>query len=245
MFAAQIDVKRLERATQDQPLIVETDDGSRYRFRLERLERPRAGGLVWIGRLAVDAIDEAEAAPGAMTASLSVMEGRVVGTIELPETRLEIWPDGSAIEGAVLILDQGRTGLSRALYARSDALPPPPFELRPFWMQEEGRAVRERLLDLGIEQLKSLPAPQSTIDVMVAYTAGMITRYGSHAGVVSRLNQLIALTNQAYQTSEVAITLQLAHAFQVAYPDNGDVEQALYDLTGHNGSTTITPPASL
>ncbi|MFS8085833.1 MAG: reprolysin-like metallopeptidase [Acidobacteriota bacterium] len=84
-------------------------------------------------------------------------------------------------------------------------------------------------------ELKAAPSPQTTIDVLVAYTPALATRAGSTAGALLRLDQLIATSNQAYVDSEVAITLRLAHVLEVSFTESDDSGVALGNLTSGAG----------
>ena len=72
----------------------------------------------------------------------------------------------------------------------------------------------------------------ATIDVMILYTPGLASRLGS--GLSARLDQLVALSNQAYRDSGVYINLRLVHKEQVNYSDTTTNDAALNALT--NGS---------
>jgi len=87
----------------------------------------------------------------------------------------------------------------------------------------------------------SVPAENSTIDLMIVYTPGMAQRYG--AGLGTRLNNLVAIANQAYLDSGVGITLRLAHAVEVDYSETTPLNTALDDLT--NGAGPLAGVAAL
>lgn len=72
----------------------------------------------------------------------------------------------------------------------------------------------------------------TTIDVMILYTPGLVNRFGN--SLAARLDQLVALANQAYIDSGVAINLRLVHTQQVDYSDKTTNIAALNALT--NGS---------
>jgi hypothetical protein len=236
----QIEAAQLDGLSGADRFVVEGSDGRHIVFTRERIERPLSGGTVWVGRL-----QGSEPGPDRPHwAHLSVQDGQVVATLELPDTTLEVLPSDGRTAGAVRVTDLAAAGVSRALYLVDDALPPPPLSDRPSWMQAEAMATRAALARAA-DTLKATPSPQSTIDVLIAYTAGMVTRYGSTAGVVARLNNLVAYANTAHVTSEVAITLRLVHSVEVGYPDDGANNTALYSLTGHNGSGSVTIPPSL
>jgi len=214
-------------------------DGFTYRFSLDRVEHAASGGRVWVlspvGGDAGHSVRE-------LRSYVSEQVGQVTGLIELPSTSLELLPFAAERPGEVLVVDTARAGRERALYVADDTRIPPPFDKRPPWMQADSLRMRAAPTH---DWHKAAPSPHSTIDILIAYTPGMVTRYGSPDAVIARLNQLVAYANTAYLTSEVAITLRLVHSVQVGYPDSGANDAALFALTGHNGSTSVPVPPSL
>jgi len=75
------------------------------------------------------------------------------------------------------------------------------------------------------------------VDVLVGYTPGMVTELGSTAAVVTRINYLVSLTNEAFADSQVNGGVRLVGTLEVSYPDSTTNEQALYDLSNVSGST--------
>jgi len=80
----------------------------------------------------------------------------------------------------------------------------------------------------GLANAGALTAP-SVIDVMALYTPGADTLYGGAAQ--TRINQLIAMANQIYADSGVAITLRPVYMGPVAYSETVDMDTALSALT--------------
>jgi hypothetical protein len=79
-----------------------------------------------------------------------------------------------------------------------------------------------------------------TIDLMVVYTPGLVKAYGSKTAVLTRIQYLVDLANQAYAASKVYQNLRLVHTVEVNYPDNTSDGTALNDLTdGKNGFESI------
>lgn len=76
------------------------------------------------------------------------------------------------------------------------------------------------------------PLAQVFVDVMIVYTTGYANKLGPN--LMTRLNSLVAATNQAYIDSQVAITLRLVKAVRVDYPDDTTDQAALFSITpGH------------
>ncbi len=86
---------------------------------------------------------------------------------------------------------------------------------------------------LGIDTLGVASADKwtepSLIDVMALYTPGADALYGG--GAQTRINQLIAMANQIYADSGVAITLRPVYMAPVAYSETADMDTALSALT--------------
>ena len=84
-----------------------------------------------------------------------------------------------------------------------------------------------------------------TIDVMVAYTPGIVQEYGSKSAALTRINNLVAIANQAYSDSKVNQRIRLVDTGEVNYPDNTSNDSALDDITGYdsNGNQVPIPPS--
>lgn len=75
------------------------------------------------------------------------------------------------------------------------------------------------------------PTVANTIDVLLAYTPGMVSRLGSASAVQTRLTYIVAVANQAYADSKVNYRIRLAGTMAVNYPDTGPNSQVLDDMT--------------
>lgn len=85
-----------------------------------------------------------------------------------------------------------------------------------------------------------------TIDVLVGYTGGIASRTGSASAALTLINSLVAITNEAYATSQVNARVRLVRAMQVNYTDASSNESTLEQLTGYDVSEQqfITPNAA-
>lgn len=84
-----------------------------------------------------------------------------------------------------------------------------------------------------------------TVDVAIGYTAGFASSLGGQSQAVTRINNLIDITNQAYVNSQVNARVRLVRTLQVNYPDATDNGTALEDLTGYRDGSAIPVPAAL
>ncbi len=143
---------------------------------------------------------------------------------------------GDAQTGALTLLDQKAAGHTLAPPTAQDFVEPPTMPT--------ALAQAHKLADGGTTVFAT-PAPQSVIDLLVVYTEGMVTRYGSEAGVLARINNLVAQANTAYLNSEVAITLRLVATYRSSYSETTTDGAALNDITPSIpafGRVVVTPP---
>jgi peptidyl-Asp metalloendopeptidase len=77
-----------------------------------------------------------------------------------------------------------------------------------------------------------------TVDVVLGFTNGLVTKYGSVANANTRLSNLIAITNQGYQNSLITPRVRLVRTVQVSYTDTNSNEVALEAVTGFTCTTT-------
>lgn len=92
----------------------------------------------------------------------------------------------------------------------------------------------------------AVTAANPVIDVMVAYTPGIVSEYGSTSAAVTRINNLVDIANQAYADSKVNQSIRLVDTVQVDYPDDTSNDSALDDLTGYDSNgNPVKIPSSL
>lgn len=89
----------------------------------------------------------------------------------------------------------------------------------------------------------SAAAASNTVDLLVGFTGGFETARGGAAGAMTRLHNLVDITNQAYVDSQVDAEIRLVHAMKVNYPDATGNGTALEELTGFRAPSTPTTPA--
>ena len=85
-----------------------------------------------------------------------------------------------------------------------------------------------------------------TVDVLVGYTGGIASRPGGASAALTRINNLVAVTNEAYANSQVNARVRLVHAMQVNYTETTTNESTLEQLTGYDVSAQdfTTPNAA-
>ncbi|WP_229792503.1 reprolysin-like metallopeptidase [Cognatilysobacter bugurensis] len=75
------------------------------------------------------------------------------------------------------------------------------------------------------------------IDLVLGYTPGFAAMYGGQSQAVTRLNNMVAITNETYANSQITGRVRLVHTLQVSYADNTDNGDALEKLTGYKSGT--------
>jgi len=192
-----------------------------------------SGNVTWIGHLK-DYGDDYRAV-------ITSGEGGVSGRVLTPDGEFLVETDA---DGEWLI-DPQAAGWTPAESEMDDALIPVPEELIHKRLPDAGpgtapdeepstgeTAQKDPLsaqLDPGGPANVAADTTPATVDVMILYTPGLASRLGS--GLSARLDQLVALSNQAYRDSGVYINLRLVHKQQVSYSDTTTNEAALNALT--------------
>jgi hypothetical protein len=133
-----------------------------------------------------------------------------------------------------------RSAEALRLYSHPDYFIPPRMPLK-----SESTATSVQSAASMAMQAATASSPV-VIDVMVAYTPGFVTEWGTQGAALTRIQSLVDTTNSAYSTSGVNQQIRLVHTVQVNYPDDTANQSALDDITGidENGNP-VTIPASL
>ena len=219
------DAIRLNRAIADLPLQAKArfalPRGVTYELVYDHRQVHPSGNVTWSGYLK-DYGDDYRAV-------ITFGEGGTSGRILTPEGEFLIESDAAG----EWLLDPQTHGLTPAPLERDDAkIPLTPEVEKRLPKNRRGKVAPGGgpLFDEAVAQAgETTPAD---IDVMILYTPGMASRLGS--GLSARLDQLVALSNQAYRDSGVYINLRLVHKEQVNYSDATTNDAALNALT--NGS---------
>jgi hypothetical protein len=177
----------------------------------DRVETHHSGNKTWIGYL--------ENFGKNFRVLITTGPAGTSGRITLPGAEYLI----NSKDGQTWLVDTKAAGLNLALPRGNDAIVPP----------ARTRALATAKASLAPVSGDSAPTPQSTVDVMVVYTPSLVAQLGS--GLQTGLDHLVAIANQAYIDSEVAIRIRLVHSALVNYSDTNDNSDALDDISGLNG----------
>lgn len=193
------------------------------------------GTWTWVGTV--------ETVHGAQPAVLTFGKGGVFGLVpQASGYPLRIVSNASGTRVVATSAEaMARSSVELGLHGVPDYVIPP-----------KPRTQDGNLADTAIHMSAAAPVPPqaaaggaTVISVMVAYTPGYVSQLGSQNLALTRIQNLVDITNQAYIASGVNVQIQLVYSMQVNYPDNTSNQSALDDLTGldTNGNPVSVPAA--
>ena len=201
-----------------------------------RLDHP-SGNVTWIGALKGYGDD--------YRAVITFGDGGVSGRIMTPDGEFLVetdahgeWlvdvqaagltPEGPGEDDALIpVLEETHKRLPKNGPGASDLPEDDSFSDKP--VAKKDSLAQFLYSEEGDQQITAADSTPTTIDVMILYTPGLASRLGS--GLSARLDQLVALSNQAYRDSGIYIDLRLVHTQQVNYSDTTTNDTALNALT--------------
>jgi Metallo-peptidase family M12B Reprolysin-like/Domain of unknown function (DUF4214) len=152
--------------------------------------------------------------------------GAVSGIMMSPEGTIDIAPQAAGNNGNALLTSRRAAGHIKAINFGDDSRIPPEAGIAALLNKTAGSAlITAEQIREARERAKA--GAQVTIDLLVGYTPGMVTRFSTTAGVTSRLNTLVATMNDALTQSQVNLTIRLVNATQVSYSDTASNDIAL------------------
>lgn len=223
----------LNAAAKGKAIELRTPSGETMHIQYQGVEESLDGNWSWIGKTQ-DGLD----------AVITFGESAVFGRIAQRDTEaLRLTTAG----GRAWLVETDPTKLLDGNLGRdadeSDALIPPTVAAAALSRKQAAQAKTV------VTAADAAAAPSSTVDVVLGYTNGLVTKYGNAANATTRLANLTAITNQAYQNSLVTPRIRIVRAVLVNYTDTNSNETALEAVTGYvcttSGCTTQPVPTEL
>ncbi len=215
-------------------MTVPSPDGSQVKLRYERHVEEIDGNWTWIGRVVGgDPMQEAIITFGEKAVFGSIPQANGKPALSL-QTR----------NGTVFAVQTDPTKVVSATKGHVDVMIPEARALRSSMGAAVSAAAQSTQNAVAVAQ----SAPQTganTIDVAIGYTPEFATANGGASGAATRLVFLIQVGNQAFVNSNVNGYLRVVNAVQVSYTNTNSNQTALSELTGSNGQSAVTVPASL
>jgi len=215
-------------------MTVPAPDGSQVKLRYERHVEEIDGNWTWIGRVVGgDPMQEAIITFGekAVFGSIPQADGKPALSLQ---TR----------QGTVFAVQTDPSKVVSATKGHVDIMVPEAAALR----SSMGAAVSQsaQVSQAATAVAQGAPATgANTVDVAIGYTPEFATANGGASGAATRLVYLIQVGNQAFSNSNVNGYLRIVNALQVSYTNTNTNQTALSELTGSNGQSSVTIPASL
>ena len=212
---------------------VTTPSGERLQFQYERHVEHPSGDWSWIGR--------AQGGEASDEVVLTFGEKAAFGSISQPgKAPLKLMMSG----GVSWLIETDRSQI--AGIDNPATRPRNPDFLVPPKIRAESGASSESSTVVAATAAATAESVQAaatiTVDVLLGYTGGFAAAQGGQSQAVTRLYNMIEITNQAYVNSQVGARVRLVHALQVSYPDSTSNQSALEALTGFRAPNTRTTP---
>lgn len=215
-------------------MTVPSPDGSQVKLRYERHVEETDGNWTWIGRvIGGDPMQEAIITFGEKAVFGSIPQANGKPALSL-QTR----------QGAVYAVQTDPSKVVSATKGHVDIMVPEAATLRSSMGAAVSQSTQISQTAIAVAQ----GAPQTslnTIDIAIGYTPEFAAANGGASGAVTRLVYLVQVGNQAFSNSDVNGFLRIVNALQVSYTNTNSNQAALSELTGSNGQSAVTIPASL
>lgn len=153
--------------------------------------------------------------------------GRIMGDGSRPTLRIH--SDGKE---TWVIEEDPTTDFTADETHRDDAILPPQGQLLQIASAKvtAAKSASANRAAKGNAVAMDLAANTAIIDLLVGYNDGFVTTYGSESAAQTRVRQLIALANAAFDNSQINAQIRLTRAVKVFYPLQNSNNDALYAL---------------
>ncbi|MCD0279734.1 hypothetical protein JWH04_12430 [Xanthomonas melonis] len=160
--------------------------------------------------------------------------GRIMGDGRRPTLRIH--SDG---KDTWVIEEDPTTDFTADETHRDDAILPPQQHLLQIASAKSAAAKSANASPAakGNAVAMDLAANTAIIDLLVGYNDGFVTTYGNESAAQTRVRQLIALANAAFDNSHINAQIRLTRAVRVFYPLQNTNSDALYALA--TGATLL------
>lgn len=223
VFPVDIDTHRLRQMKLGERLELTLPDGQ-YDVVHDHAWQYQNGDRTWVGQTNGDA--------GTLYRTLLTLgEGATLdGQIRTPGGYYQLESD----DAGQWLIDMKATGFLQSAFEQEGQLPPVTPTLFPAFLAASaglsGGSIDRSGGGPGFLADASGSPDRAEIDVLLLYTDAM-----NQPGIDTRLNSLMALTNQALTDSGARVVLSLTATRQVDYPDASANRQALLALTQGQG----------
>lgn len=142
-------------------------------------------------------------------------QGETFGVLNLPEGEVRV----ETRKGQTWLVDTKKAGLTYAPMAEPLMPPVAAFQAQSLSKTKAGTSSTSGSSGPGKAVTAAAPG-DTVVDLMVLYTPGMVNRLGGDAQARTRIDNLVAVTNQIMVDSQVPIQMRLVRAMYVNQDDN-------------------------
>ena len=213
LHPARVDRRRFEATGRGASLDLPSTGNAPQRARFERSER-RHGDFTWIGKVATDLGEQAVVITFGAEATFGTIPQKSGPPIRIESQRGRAW------------LVEGEARRRMAAGSRSDARIP------------AAGSTTEGDAPVSAAATTTATGGTPVIDVLIAYTPSMVTRYGSTSAVLTRLSYLESLANQAYVDTPANVRIRVVARNLLNYTA-GTGNGTVLDLITHPSSNTV------
>lgn len=163
------------------------------------------------------------------------VQGETFGVLNLPEGEVRV----DTRKGQTWLVDTKKAGLTYAPMAEPLL---PPAAMAAYQAKSQSKTKTQAATSLtsgstGTVKAVAAAAPgDTTVDLMVVYTPGMVNRLGGDAQARTRIDNLVAVTNQIMVDSQVPIQMRLVRTMYVNQDDNVSQGTLLSAIAGGQGA---------
>ncbi|MGE5451698.1 MAG: reprolysin-like metallopeptidase [Acidobacteriota bacterium] len=162
-------------------------------------------------------------------------QGETFGVLNLPEGEVRV----ESRKGQTWLVDTKKAGISYAPMA--EPLMPRP-QMAAYKAQSGSKDLAQAAgsttsgSSVAIGTVAAAAPEDTTVDLMVVYTPGMVNRLGGDAQARTRIDNLVAVTNQIMVDSQVPIRMRLVRTLFVNQDDNVNQGNLLSAIASGSGA---------
>ncbi|GAB3348441.1 FG-GAP-like repeat-containing protein [Lysobacter tyrosinilyticus] len=221
-YRADISEAHALRAVTSGEITVTAPDGQPIRLQYERhIEHPN-GNWTWVGR---DAYGE--------DAVLTFGEKAVFGSIP-QHGRYELHL--ATLEGRSWMVEADPSKQHHPDSKQPDFVVPPELAASLATAATTSTATATATASSPTSAAATATAA-TTVDVALGYSTGFASELGGDSQAVTRLQNLVDITNQAYANSQINAQIRLVKTLSVNYPDATSNDDTLTKLSGYKSGT--------
>lgn len=223
-WPVSINIDQLRATELNSEVALNLPDGRKLAVVHDKAEMSESGNYTFIGYVR----DQGTNHRVVITADAS---GNAYGVINLPSGEIRIESNG----GNQWLVDVKQSGLTYAPLAEPLQAPAAAMQSQAQALAAKAQAAASNKTASAVTAPVAMAAGDTVVDLMVLYSPYMVSRLGGDGAARTRVDNLVAITNQIMVDSQVAVRMRLVHARQVNQADNvnqGDLLTALANDSG-------------